>query len=100
MKMFGSSDVPFVLKLELLPHTSCWPAQTLYLMSSSFAEKQRWVAVLEAIVASARGAREKAEADAVSLEERSDRPILMLFWPLPKIFLSVFFTSYEINTDL
>ncbi|XP_058244604.1 citron Rho-interacting kinase isoform X4 [Hemibagrus wyckioides] len=60
----AKSDVPFVIKLESLPHTSCWPAQSLYLMCSSFAEKQRWVAVLEAIVASARGAREKAEADA------------------------------------
>ncbi|XP_062854955.1 citron Rho-interacting kinase isoform X2 [Trichomycterus rosablanca] len=60
----AKSDVPFVLKLESLPFTSCWPAQTLYLMSSGFTEKQRWVAVLEAIVASARGAREKAEADA------------------------------------
>lgn len=70
MKVFGSSDVPFVLKLELLAHTSCCPAQALYLMSSSFVEKQRWVAVLEAILASARGAREKAEADAVSFGER------------------------------
>ncbi|TTP43317.1 Citron Rho-interacting kinase [Bagarius yarrelli] len=60
----AKSDVPFVLKLESLPHTSHWPAQSLYLMCSSFAEKQRWVAVLEAIIASARGAREKAEADA------------------------------------
>lgn len=67
MMVFGFSDVPFVIKLESLPHTSCWPAQSLYLMCSSFAEKQRWVAVLEAIVASARGAREKAEADAVSI---------------------------------
>uniref|UniRef100_A0A4W4FM99 Citron rho-interacting serine/threonine kinase b n=1 Tax=Electrophorus electricus TaxID=8005 RepID=A0A4W4FM99_ELEEL len=58
------ADVPFVLKLESVPHASCWPAQTLFLMSSSFPEKQRWVAVLEAIVASARGSREKAEADA------------------------------------
>uniref|UniRef100_W5KF95 Citron rho-interacting serine/threonine kinase n=1 Tax=Astyanax mexicanus TaxID=7994 RepID=W5KF95_ASTMX len=60
----SKSDVPFVLKLESVPHASCWPAQTLYLMCSGFPEKQRWVAVLEAIVASARGAREKAEADA------------------------------------
>ncbi|XP_022526150.2 citron Rho-interacting kinase isoform X3 [Astyanax mexicanus] len=61
----SKSDVPFVLKLESVPHASCWPAQTLYLMCSGFPEKQRWVAVLEAIVASARGAREKAEADAL-----------------------------------
>ncbi|XP_056629094.1 citron Rho-interacting kinase isoform X2 [Triplophysa dalaica] len=60
----GKSDVPFVLKLESLPHSSCWPGQTLYLLTSGFSEKQRWVAVLEAIVASSRGAREKAEADA------------------------------------
>ncbi|XP_066500859.1 citron Rho-interacting kinase isoform X3 [Hoplias malabaricus] len=60
----AKSDVPFVLKLESVSHTSCWPTQTLYLLSSGFPEKQRWVAVLEAIVASARGAREKAEADA------------------------------------
>lgn len=98
MKMFGSSDVPFVLKLELLPHTSCWPAQTLYLMSSSFAEKQRWVAVLEAIVASARGAREKAEADAVSLEERSDRPILMLYrGPCQKYFYLCFLLHMKLT---
>ncbi|XP_030621248.1 citron Rho-interacting kinase [Chanos chanos] len=60
----AKSDIAFVLKLESHPHTACWPGQTLYLMSSSFQEKQRWVAVLEATVASARGSREKAEADA------------------------------------
>ncbi|XP_065104344.1 citron Rho-interacting kinase isoform X2 [Paramisgurnus dabryanus] len=60
----SKSDVPFVLKLESSPQSTCWPGQTLYLMASSFSEKQRWVAVLEAIVASSRGAREKAEADA------------------------------------
>ncbi|XP_016089457.1 citron Rho-interacting kinase-like [Sinocyclocheilus grahami] len=50
--------------LESSPQSTCWPGQTLYLMTSGFSEKQRWVAVLEAIVASSRGAREKAEADA------------------------------------
>lgn len=59
-------DVQYVLKLESSPQSTCWPGQTLYLMTSGFSEKQRWVAVLEAIVASSRGAREKAEADAVS----------------------------------
>ncbi|KAI4884125.1 hypothetical protein NFI96_019881 [Prochilodus magdalenae] len=62
------SDLAYVLKLESVSYASCWPAQTLYLLSSGFPEKQRWVAVLEAIVASARGAREKAEADAVIME--------------------------------
>uniref|UniRef100_A0A672LDL6 Citron rho-interacting serine/threonine kinase n=1 Tax=Sinocyclocheilus grahami TaxID=75366 RepID=A0A672LDL6_SINGR len=58
------THVPYVLKLESSPQSTCWPGQTLYLMTSGFSEKQRWVAVLEAIVASSRGAREKAEADA------------------------------------
>uniref|UniRef100_A0A8C2BKZ2 Citron rho-interacting serine/threonine kinase b n=1 Tax=Cyprinus carpio TaxID=7962 RepID=A0A8C2BKZ2_CYPCA len=61
----AKTDVPYALKLESSPQSTCWPGQTLYLMTSGFSEKQRWVAVLEAIVASSRGAREKAEADAV-----------------------------------
>ncbi|XP_051508547.1 citron Rho-interacting kinase-like isoform X2 [Myxocyprinus asiaticus] len=60
----AKSDVQYVLKLESSPQSTCWPGQTLYLMTSGFSEKQRWVAVLEAIVASSRGSREKAEADA------------------------------------
>ncbi|RXN20952.1 citron Rho-interacting kinase-like isoform X1 [Labeo rohita] len=60
----AKTDVQYVLKLESSPQSTCWPGQTLYLMTSGFSEKQRWVAVLEAIVASSRGAREKAEADA------------------------------------
>nr|XP_009301996.2 citron Rho-interacting kinase-like isoform X7 [Danio rerio] len=60
----AKTDVPYVLKLESSPQSTCWPGQTLYLMTSGYSEKQRWVAVLEAIVASSRGAREKAEADA------------------------------------
>ncbi|XP_051950833.1 citron Rho-interacting kinase-like [Xyrauchen texanus] len=60
----AKSDIQYVLKLESSPQSTCWPGQTLYLMTSGFSEKQRWVAVLEAIVASSRGSREKAEADA------------------------------------
>uniref|UniRef100_A0A8C7IUB0 Citron rho-interacting serine/threonine kinase n=1 Tax=Oncorhynchus kisutch TaxID=8019 RepID=A0A8C7IUB0_ONCKI len=62
----AKSDVPYVLKLESHPHTSCWPGQTLYFMAPSFPDKQRWVAVLESVVAGGRASREKAEADAVS----------------------------------
>ena len=36
-------------------------------MAPSFPEKQRWVAVLESVVAAGRSSREKAEADAVSV---------------------------------
>ncbi|XP_076125913.1 citron Rho-interacting kinase [Alosa pseudoharengus] len=62
----AKSDMAFVLKLESHPHphTACWPGQTLYFMASSFPEKQRWTAVMEALVAGGRGSREKAEADA------------------------------------
>ena len=35
-------------------------------MAPSFPDKQRWVAVLESVVAGGRASREKAEADAVS----------------------------------
>ena len=60
------ADVPYVLKLESQSHTPCWSGQTLYLMAPSFPDKQRWVAVMESVVAGGRAAREKAEADAVS----------------------------------
>lgn len=54
-------------------------------MGSSFTEKQRWVAVAEAIVASARGAREKAEADAVSLGDTySSRIHLTCVWKVER----------------
>lgn len=75
------SDVPYVLKLESSPQSTCWPGQTLYLMTSGFSEKQRWVAVLEAIVASSRGAREKAEADAVSERNQKHHS----FWHLKSL---------------
>uniref|UniRef100_A0A3B3B8F6 Citron Rho-interacting kinase n=1 Tax=Oryzias melastigma TaxID=30732 RepID=A0A3B3B8F6_ORYME len=60
----AKSDIPYVLKLESHPHTTCWPGQSLYFMAPSFPDKQRWVAVLESVVAGSRGSRDKAEADA------------------------------------
>lgn len=44
-------------------------------MAPSFPDKQRWVAVMESVVAAGRASREKAEADAVSILEqaRADR---------------------------
>ncbi|CAF94265.1 unnamed protein product, partial [Tetraodon nigroviridis] len=61
----AKSDIPYVLKLESHPHTSCWPGQSLYFMAPSFPDKQRWVAVLESVVGSHRGSREKVDGDAV-----------------------------------
>uniref|UniRef100_A0A8C4XKT7 Citron Rho-interacting kinase n=1 Tax=Falco tinnunculus TaxID=100819 RepID=A0A8C4XKT7_FALTI len=62
----AKTDVPYILKLESHPHTTCWPGRTLYLLAPSFPDKQRWVTALESIVAGGRVSREKAEADAVS----------------------------------
>lgn len=39
----------------------------MYFMAPSFPDKQRWVAVMESVVAAGRASREKAEADAVSI---------------------------------
>lgn len=36
-------------------------------MAPSFPDKQRWVAVLESVVAGSRGSRDKVDADAVSI---------------------------------
>ncbi|XP_064210252.1 citron rho-interacting kinase isoform X4 [Anguilla rostrata] len=66
----AKSDIPFVLKLESHPHTTCWPGQSMYFMAPSFPDKQRWVAVLESVVAGGRGSREKAEADAGGVSKR------------------------------
>ncbi|TKS78001.1 Citron Rho-interacting kinase [Collichthys lucidus] len=63
----AKSDVPYVLKLESRCHAPCWPGQSMYFMAPSFPDKQRWVAVMESVVAAGRASREKAEADAVSI---------------------------------
>ncbi|KAM3826151.1 citron Rho-interacting kinase isoform 2-T2 [Vipera latastei] len=60
----AKSDVPYILKLESHPHTTCWPGRTLYLLAPTFPDKQRWVNALESTVAGGRVSREKAEADA------------------------------------
>ncbi|KAI2665092.1 Citron Rho-interacting kinase [Labeo rohita] len=66
----AKSDIPYVLKLESHPHTTCWPGQSLYFMAPSFPDKQRWVAVLESVVAGSRGSREKSEADAAGVKRQ------------------------------
>ncbi|KAM4810450.1 citron Rho-interacting kinase [Rhinophrynus dorsalis] len=60
----AKSDVPYVMKVESHPHTTCWPGRTLYLLAPTFPDKQRWVTALESVVAGGRVSREKAEADA------------------------------------
>ncbi|XP_055511208.1 citron Rho-interacting kinase isoform X2 [Leucoraja erinacea] len=60
----AKTDVPYVLKLESQPHTTCWPGQTLYMLAPSFPDKQRWVNVLETVAACGRKSCEKAETAA------------------------------------
>nr|XP_004611271.1 unnamed protein product [Sorex araneus] len=60
----AKADVPYILKMESHPHTTCWPGRSLYLLAPSFPDKQRWVSALESVVAGGRVSREKAEADA------------------------------------
>ncbi|XP_062339164.1 citron rho-interacting kinase isoform X2 [Osmerus eperlanus] len=60
----AKSDIPYILKLESHPYTTCWPGQSLFFMAPSFPDKQRWVAVLESVVAGSRGSKEKVDADA------------------------------------
>uniref|UniRef100_UPI00398F48EE citron Rho-interacting kinase-like isoform X2 n=1 Tax=Pristiophorus japonicus TaxID=55135 RepID=UPI00398F48EE len=60
----AKTDVPYILKLESQPHTTCWPGQTLYMLAPSFPDKQRWVNVLESVVACGRRSCEKAETAA------------------------------------
>uniref|UniRef100_H3BGN6 Citron Rho-interacting kinase n=1 Tax=Latimeria chalumnae TaxID=7897 RepID=H3BGN6_LATCH len=60
----AKTDVPYILKVESHPHTTCWPGQTLYMLAPSFPDKQRWVTALESVVAGGRTSREKVEADA------------------------------------
>ncbi|XP_052454580.1 citron Rho-interacting kinase-like isoform X4 [Carassius gibelio] len=66
----AKSDIPYVLKLESHPHTTCWPGQSLYFMAPSVPDKQRWVAVLESVVSGSRGSREKSEADAAGVKRQ------------------------------
>ncbi|XP_008407639.1 citron Rho-interacting kinase isoform X2 [Poecilia reticulata] len=66
----AKSDIPYVLKLESHPHTTCWPGQCLYFMAPSFPDKQRWVAVLESVVVSSRGSKDRAEAEAAGVSKR------------------------------
>ncbi|XP_025090318.1 citron Rho-interacting kinase-like isoform X2 [Pomacea canaliculata] len=46
----ASLDLYYVLRLDQDPLTTCWPGRYLYLMTTNFSEKQRWVATLEAAV--------------------------------------------------
>ncbi|XP_078600368.1 citron Rho-interacting kinase-like isoform X4 [Branchiostoma floridae x Branchiostoma japonicum] len=46
----AKTDLPYIIKLEYHPCTTCWPGRTLHLMALSFPDKQHWAAALEAAV--------------------------------------------------
>ncbi|CAH1233608.1 CIT [Branchiostoma lanceolatum] len=46
----AKTDLPYIIKLESHPCTTCWPGRTLHLMALSFPDKQHWAAALEAAV--------------------------------------------------
>ncbi|ELU13655.1 hypothetical protein CAPTEDRAFT_79340, partial [Capitella teleta] len=46
----ANSDLPYILRLEFEPDTTCWPGRSIYLLALTFTEKQKWVATMESIV--------------------------------------------------
>uniref|UniRef100_T1J2L4 Non-specific serine/threonine protein kinase n=1 Tax=Strigamia maritima TaxID=126957 RepID=T1J2L4_STRMM len=43
----AKSDLAYILKLEMIPQTTCWPSKTLYLLAPSFGDKQTWFNALD-----------------------------------------------------
>lgn len=65
----ATADIPYVFKIEHRPHTTRWPAvRTIYLMAPNFAEKQKWVATLEALVQN--GSLDEAQRESKLLGNR------------------------------
>lgn len=46
----AKSDIPFIIKVEVTPRTTCWPGSTQYLMALSANEKEKWMEALKAAV--------------------------------------------------
>lgn len=38
----ANSDLPFILKIEVAPDTTCWPSKCLIFMTLSAQEKDKW----------------------------------------------------------
>lgn len=38
----ANSDLPFILKIEVTPNTTCWPPKCLIFMSLSAQDKDKW----------------------------------------------------------
>nr|XP_006815753.1 PREDICTED: citron Rho-interacting kinase-like [Saccoglossus kowalevskii] len=48
----ASTDLPYIMRLELHPKTTCWPGRNMYFMAPSFSDKQKWMVHLESMVTS------------------------------------------------
>ncbi|XP_026476727.1 citron Rho-interacting kinase-like [Ctenocephalides felis] len=51
------SDLPFIIKIELIPTTTCWPATTHLIMALSPEEKSQWLSALQSCLGDACVAR-------------------------------------------
>lgn len=43
----ANSDIPFILKIEIVPNTTCWPSKGVVLLTLSVEEKEKWFKALE-----------------------------------------------------
>lgn len=57
----AKSDVPYIIKVEVTPRTTCWPGSSHYLMALSSIEKEKWS---EALKAAIRAGGDTSPADA------------------------------------
>lgn len=51
------SDIPFIIKIESIPTTTCWPATTHLIMALSADEKSQWLSALQSCLGDACVAR-------------------------------------------
>ncbi|XP_035230505.1 citron Rho-interacting kinase-like, partial [Stegodyphus dumicola] len=69
----ATSDLPYVLKVEYIPRTTCWPERCLYIMALNFSDKQMWVSVLENLAESS-----QTEVDGIQKNKLVGKPIWTL----------------------
>ena len=55
----ATNDLPYVLSVEIIPYTFGWPRRTLYFLSPTYSDKQKWVAGLEQISEGVKKATQK-----------------------------------------
>lgn len=38
----SNSDIPFIIKVEIVPNTTCWPSKCMIIMTLSMEDKEKW----------------------------------------------------------